>query len=109
MNEEIQSWIRQTIAQHPIVVFMKGTEQFPQCGFSGKAVKALKKCGVKKMATVNVMENEAVREGVKQFSNWPTLPQIYINGEFIGGSDIIAEMAASGELQELLAKEDAAS
>jgi len=103
MSEEVQDWIKQTIAQHPVVIFMKGTASFPQCGFSGKAIKVLKECGATNMATVNVLESEAIREGIKQFSNWPTLPQVYIKGEFIGGSDIVADMAASGELQKMLA------
>ena len=82
---------------------MKGSAQFPMCGFSGRAVQLLKQCGVKSMVTVNVLEDDAVRQGIKDYSNWPTIPQLYIKGEFIGGSDIIGQMFESGELQKLLA------
>jgi monothiol glutaredoxin len=81
---------------------MKGTAQFPQCGFSGRAVQILKACGVEDIVTVNVLEDAEVRQGIKEFSNWPTIPQLYVKGEFIGGSDIVAEMYESGELQSLL-------
>jgi monothiol glutaredoxin len=81
---------------------MKGTAQFPQCGFSGRAIQLLKQAGVKNLITVNVLEDEAVRQGIKEFANWPTIPQLYVNGEFVGGSDIIMEMFQSGELQQML-------
>jgi monothiol glutaredoxin len=81
---------------------MKGSAQFPQCGFSGRAVQILRACGVKNLVTVNVLEDEAVRQGIKDYANWPTIPQLYVNGQFVGGADIIAEMHASGELQTLL-------
>jgi monothiol glutaredoxin len=83
---------------------MKGSTSFPICGFSGRAVQILKACGVesKDIYSVNVLEDEAIRQGIKEYSNWPTIPQLYINGEFIGGSDIMADMHASGELQQLL-------
>lgn len=105
---EVQDFIRETISTHPVVLFMKGTAQFPQCGFSGRAVQALREAGATKLVTVNVLEDEEVRQGIKEFSNWPTIPQLYIKGEFIGGADIITEMLASGELQTLLKEAEAA-
>ena len=103
MNET-QQRIDALVKAHPIVLFMKGTASFPICGFSGRAVQILKACGVesKDIYSVNVLEDEAIRQGIKEYSNWPTIPQLYINGEFIGGSDIMADMHASGELQQLL-------
>jgi monothiol glutaredoxin len=85
-----------------VVLFMKGTAQFPQCGFSGRAVQILKSCGVKNVVTVNVLDDEGIRQGIKDFSNWPTIPQLYVAGEFIGGSDIMGEMYDSGELKKVL-------
>ena len=85
-----------------MVLFMKGTAQFPQCGFSGRAVQILKSCGVKNVVTVNVLDDEGIRQGIKDFSNWPTIPQLYVAGEFIGGSDIMGEMYDSGELKKVL-------
>lgn len=99
---DVQAWIKDTVTQNPVVLFMKGTAQFPQCGFSGRAVQILKACGVENLVTVNVLEDGAVRQGIKDFSNWPTIPQLYIKGEFIGGSDIMTEMYESGELQALI-------
>jgi monothiol glutaredoxin len=81
---------------------MKGTAQFPQCGFSGRAIELLKETGVQDLVTVNVLDDDEVRQGIKEFSNWPTIPQLYVKGEFIGGADIMVEMHASGELQALL-------
>jgi monothiol glutaredoxin len=81
---------------------MKGTAQFPQCGFSGRAIQVLKASGVTKLVTVNVLEDDEVRQGIKEYSNWPTIPQLYVKGEFIGGSDIIAEMYENGELETAL-------
>ena len=98
---DVQEFIRETVTQHPVVLFMKGTAQFPQCGFSGKAIQILKGCGVK-LVTVNVLEDDEVRQGIKEYSNWPTIPQLYVSGEFVGGSDIMAEMNESGELKTLL-------
>ncbi len=98
----IQEKIQQQVTQNPIVLYMKGTAQFPQCGFSSQAVKILQTCGAKDFLTVNVLEDPEIRQGIKDFSNWPTIPQLYINGQFIGGSDIMAEMYESGELQQLL-------
>ena len=94
--------IQEIITSHPVVLFMKGNAQFPQCGFSGNAVNILRSCGVDKLHTVNVLEDAEIRQGIKEFSNWPTIPQLYINGEFIGGSDIMTEMFQSGELQTLV-------
>jgi monothiol glutaredoxin len=99
---DVQEFIRDTVTQNPVVLFMKGTAQFPQCGFSGKAIQLLKSCGVTKLVTVNVLEDEEVRQGIKTFSNWPTIPQLYVGGEFVGGSDIMNEMQESGELKTLL-------
>jgi len=104
---DAKEFIRNTVAEHPVVLFMKGTAQFPQCGFSGRAIQILKQCGVKKLVTVNVLEDEEVRQGVKDFANWPTIPQLYVKGEFVGGSDIMMEMFESGELKDLLAKAEA--
>jgi monothiol glutaredoxin len=94
--------IKKQIAENPVIIYMKGTAQFPQCGFSSRAVSILKACGVEKFAAVNVLEDPEIRQAIKEFSNWPTIPQLYIKGEFIGGSDIMGEMFESGELQELL-------
>ena len=100
---DAKEFIRKTVTEHPIVLFMKGTSQFPQCGFSGRAIQILKQCGVKNLVTVNVLDDEEVRQGVKEYANWPTIPQLYVDGEFVGGSDIMMEMYQSGELQQLLA------
>lgn len=99
---DAKEFIQKTVEDHPVVLFMKGTAQFPQCGFSGKTVQVLKACGVKNMVTVNVLEDDEVRQAIKDFSNWPTVPQLYIKGEFIGGADIVTEMYQSGELQKLI-------
>ncbi|MFA7394307.1 MAG: Grx4 family monothiol glutaredoxin [Pigmentiphaga sp.] len=98
----VQEFLSQTVQEHPVVLFMKGTAQFPQCGFSSRAVQLLKECGLKQLITVNVLEDDEVRQGIKEFSNWPTIPQLYVKGEFIGGSDIMGEMFASGELKQVL-------
>ena len=94
--------IDELVKGNPVVLFMKGTAQFPQCGFSGRAVQILKACGVSQITTVNVLEDPAIRQGIKDYSSWPTIPQLYINGEFVGGSDIMTEMFESGELQKLI-------
>ena len=99
---DIQETIKQTVTSSPVVLFMKGSAQFPQCGFSARAVQIVKACGVDDFMTVDVLQNPEIRQGIKDFSNWPTIPQLYIKGEFIGGSDIMYEMFQSGELQELL-------
>jgi monothiol glutaredoxin len=98
----VQDKIRQTVSGNPVVLYMKGTPQFPQCGFSATAVQILRACGVQEFATVNVLEDAEVRQGIKDFANWPTIPQLYVNGEFVGGSDIMREMYETGELQKLL-------
>lgn len=96
--------IKQLVSENKVVLFMKGDAKFPLCGFSGRATKILALCGVKDFVTVNVLEDDGVRQAIKEFSSWPTIPQLYVNGEFIGGSDIMAEMYQAGELQELLQK-----
>ncbi len=103
----VQEVIREQVTTHPIVLYMKGTPQFPQCGFSSAAVQMLQACGVDKFFTVYVLEDPAVRQGIKDYANWPTIPQLYVNGEFVGGSDIMREMYESGELQQLLASQAA--
>jgi monothiol glutaredoxin len=105
---DAKEFIHKTVTENPVVLFMKGTAQFPQCGFSGRAVQILRQCGVKNLVTVNVLEDEAVRQGVKEYANWPTIPQLYVKGEFVGGSDIMTEMFESGELKEVLDKTQAA-
>lgn len=100
---DAKDFIQKTVTENPVVLFMKGTAQFPQCGFSGRAIQLLKQAGVKNLITVNVLDDEGVRQGIKEFANWPTIPQLYVNGEFVGGSDIMMEMFESGELQQLLA------
>ena len=99
---EAKDFIAKTVAANPVVLFMKGTAQFPQCGFSGRAIQILKTVGVKNLVTVNVLEDDDVRQAVKEFASWPTIPQLYINGEFVGGSDIMQEMFQSGELQKMV-------
>lgn len=101
---DAKEFITKTISENPIVLFMKGDANFPQCGFSGRAVQILKACGVKDIVTVDVLADDEVRQGIKDYSNWPTIPQLYINGEFIGGSDIMGEMNETGELKALLEK-----
>jgi monothiol glutaredoxin len=98
----IQQQIDDLVKSSRVVLFMKGNAQFPQCGFSGRAVQILKAVGVSDLKTVNVLENEGIRQGIKEYANWPTIPQLYINGEFVGGSDIMMEMYQSGELQQLI-------
>ena len=99
---DTQQRIKQIVNENPVVLFMKGTAQFPMCGFSGRAIQVLKACGVDHPTTVNVLDDQAIREGIKTFSNWPTIPHLYVHGEFVGGSDIMMEMYQSGELQKLL-------
>jgi monothiol glutaredoxin len=93
--------IRQEITENPVVLFMKGTPMFPQCGFSAAVVQALTNLGVK-FKGIDVLTDPSLREGIKQFANWPTIPQLYVSGEFVGGCDIIREMYASGEFQQML-------
>ena len=101
---DAQTQIDQLVKSNDIVLFMKGSASFPMCGFSGRAIQILKACGVDDLKTVNVLEDEEVRQGIKDFANWPTIPQLYVNGEFIGGSDILMEMYQAGELQQVLGK-----
>jgi monothiol glutaredoxin len=101
-NPEVQEFIGKTVKDNEVVLFMKGSAQFPQCGFSGRAIQLLKQSGVKDIVTVNVLEDDEVRQGIKDYSNWPTIPQLYVKGEFVGGSDIMNQMFESGELQKLL-------
>jgi monothiol glutaredoxin len=102
---QVQQRISDIVNNHRVVLFMKGTAQFPMCGFSGRAVQILKACGVEDLTTVNVLEDEEIRQGVKDYANWPTIPQLYVNGEFVGGSDIMMEMYQAGELQQVLDQE----
>lgn len=97
----IQEKIKQQISENDVVLYMKGNAELPMCGFSARAVNILKSCGAA-FATIDVLQDDEIRQGIKVYANWPTIPQLYIKGEFIGGSDIIAEMFEAGELQELL-------
>lgn len=97
----IHDKIKQQIAENKIILYMKGNAELPMCGFSARAVNMLKSCEAE-FATVDVLQDEEIRQGIKAFSNWPTIPQLYVNGEFIGGSDIMAEMFEAGELQSLV-------
>jgi monothiol glutaredoxin len=99
-----QDTIRQTVTSHPVVLYMKGSPQQPMCGFSATASQLLKMCGAQELFTVDVLQDPEVREGIKQYANWPTIPQLYVNGEFVGGCDIMREMYQSGELQKLIAE-----
>jgi len=101
MND-VQQRIDDLVKNNRVVLFMKGTAQFPMCGFSGRAIQILKASGATDLKTFNVLEDEGVRQGIKEYANWPTIPQLYIKGEFVGGSDIMMEMYEAGELQELL-------
>ena len=100
---DIQQRIKEFVETVPVVLFMKGDRLFPQCGFSGRAVQILEACGAQ-FETVNVLLDDELRQGIKEYSNWPTIPQLYIKGELVGGSDILTEMYESGELQQLLAE-----
>ena len=99
---DTQQRIKEQVTGNRVVLYMKGTPQLPQCGFSALVVQVLNACGVKDFHAVNVLADQAIREGIKQFANWPTIPQLYVNGEFVGGADIMREMYQSGELQKLL-------
>ncbi len=104
---DVQDKIREQIKSNRIVLYMKGTPQFPQCGFSATAVEILRRCGVTEFEAVDVLQDPEIRQGIKEFTNWPTIPQLYLDGEFVGGCDIVKEMYQSGELQQLLAKKAA--
>jgi monothiol glutaredoxin len=99
---DTQQRIKEQVESNPVVLFMKGTPQMPQCGFSAMAVQALQACGVTSFATVNVLADPEIRQGIKEFANWPTIPQLYVKGEFVGGCDIVTEMFQSGELKQTL-------
>ena len=105
MDSTTQQRIDDLVKNNDVVLFMKGNASFPMCGFSGRAVQILKASGVepKALTTVNVLEDDAIRQGIKEYSQWPTIPQLYVKGEFVGGSDIMMEMYESGELQQLVA------
>ena len=100
----IQEVIKKQVDDNRVVLYMKGSPDFPQCGFSANAVQILRACGASEIFTVNVLENPEIRQGIKDYANWPTIPQLYINGEFVGGSDIMTEMYKNGELKKLLEK-----
>ena len=99
---DVKERIRQTVTGNPVVLFMKGSPDFPQCGFSMNAVQILRACGVQEFHSVDVLQDADVRQGIKEYANWPTIPQLYVNGEFVGGSDIMKEMYQAGELQKVL-------
>jgi monothiol glutaredoxin len=97
-----QDTIKDQVTHNRVVLYMKGSPDFPQCGFSANAVSILRACGVDEFYSVNVLDNPDIRQGIKEYANWPTIPQLYVNGEFVGGSDIMMEMYKSGELQQML-------
>jgi len=99
---DVQQRIDDLVKSNRVVLFMKGTAQFPMCGFSGRSIQILQACKVTDLVTFNVLEDEAVRQGIKDYAKWPTVPQLYVKGEFVGGSDIMMEMYETGELQALL-------
>ncbi|MDO9285723.1 MAG: Grx4 family monothiol glutaredoxin [Aquabacterium sp.] len=101
---DVQQRIDSIVKGGRVVLFMKGTAQFPQCGFSGRAIQVLKAAGATEIKTVNVLEDDEIRQGIKDYANWPTIPQLYVDGEFVGGSDIMMEMYQSGELQQMINK-----
>lgn len=103
----IQDTIKEQVTTHPVVLYMKGTPQFPQCGFSATVAEILKRCGVTDYYSVNVLADDDIRQGIKEYADWPTIPQLYVQGEFVGGCDIVREMYSSGELQKLLAAQSA--
>jgi len=98
----VQETIREQVTKNKVMLYMKGSPDFPQCGFSSRAVQLLRACGVQEFGSVDVLQEPEIRQGIKEFANWPTIPQLYVNGEFVGGSDIMTEMFQSGELQKLL-------
>jgi len=100
----IQEVIKKQVVGNRVVLYMKGSPDSPQCGFSANAVQILRACGANEIFTVNVLENPEIRQGIKEYANWPTIPQLYVNGEFVGGSDIMTEMFKSGELKTLIEK-----
>ena len=107
-QQEIQDWIGNQVAANDVVLFMKGTREMPQCGFSMQVAQILNHLGVV-FKDINVLENMSVRDGIKAYSNWPTIPQLYVKGEFVGGCDIVREMFQAGELQEMLTEKGVAN
>ena len=103
LTPELEARLQSLVDQAPVVLFMKGTKNFPQCGFSATVVEVLKRAGVTDFATVNILADAEVRQGMKDFSNWPTFPQLFVRGELVGGCAIVREAYESGELQKLLA------
>ena len=101
---ETSELIKKQVTENSVVLYMKGSPEAPMCGFSAAAVQILEACGVEDVATVNVLADEDIRQGIKEYSNWPTIPQLYVNGEFVGGADIMREMFQSGELQKVFDK-----
>lgn len=102
MSTDVQQRIHEQVTTHPIVLYMKGSPKLPQCGFSANAIHILNALGVNELFTVDVLQEAEIRQGIKDYANWPTIPQLYIRGEFIGGSDIMTEMHQNGELKQLL-------
>lgn len=107
MSDAAHADIKAKIDANPVMLFMKGTPQFPQCGFSATVAEILKRCGVTEYFSVNVLADADIRQGIKEYANWPTIPQLYVNGEFVGGCDIVREMYSTGELQKVLAPQTA--
>ena len=103
---DINDRIKEQVTQNRVVLYMKGTPQFPQCGFSATVAEVLKRCGVTDYASFNVLQDDALRQGIKDYSNWPTIPQLYVDGELVGGCDIVREMYQSGELQQILTPQE---
>ena len=103
----VQDTIKKQVTSNKVVLYMKGSPDFPQCGFSARAVQVLRACGIDddEIFSVDVLQDPDIRQGIKDYANWPTIPQLYVNGEFVGGSDIVTEMYQSGELQKLLKQE----
>src|SRR6201990_75655 len=98
----IHEQIKEQVTTNPVVLYMKGTPQFPQCGFSETLAEILRRCGVNDYSSVNVLADDEIRQGIKEYANWPTIPQLYVNGEFVGGSDILTEMYQAGELADVV-------
>lgn len=104
---DVQAQIKNQVTSNPIVLYMKGSPKFPQCGFSGLAVQILQACNAQNVVAIDVLQDPAIRDGIKQYANWPTIPQLYIKGEFVGGSDIMRSLYETGELQKMVAEASA--
>ena len=104
MSHPLRSKVEETVKANPVVIFMKGTPDFPQCGFSSRAVQVLRAAGAEKLGSVDVLSDDPLWEALEDYTQWPTVPQIFINGQFVGGCDIVTEMFERGELQEMLKK-----